>query len=339
MRAFLVLFILVVFCSCSNDTEIKASAEEMQKSDSIADKLNSPELKNINNLLRNNPSQAELYFQRAVIYRKLTLWKEAENDIKRAIKIDSNKVEYHMELADIYFASNQTRKSKEALEKIIKKFPQHTQAYLKLGELYYFVRKYKEASDMVNKAIRLEPDNADAYFLRGNIFREAGDTSKSISSFQTAIELNPTNDDAWYDLGLMYYHKKNSLALQYFQKALQLKKSVRNLFAYGSALQRFGKYEDAIRVYDTILKIQPDELAAKFNKGAIMVDVYYKFGEAMDIFKEILQKDSTNIPARLALAWCLENTGKRKSAVEEYKKVLKFQANNPKAVDALNRLE
>lgn len=339
MRPLLLLLILTVFFSCSGDSELTESAEEVQKSDSIADKFNSPELKNINTLLRNDPSNPELYFQRAVIYRKLALWKEAENDIKRAVKIDSNKVEYYMEMADMYFASNQSRKSKETFELIIKKFPSHTPAYLKLGELYYFVRQYKEASDMVNKAIRLEPDNADAYFLRGNIFREAGDTAKAISSFQTATELNPTNDDAWYDLGLMHYHKKNPLALQYLQKALQLKKSVRNLFAFGSALQRFGKYEDALRIYDTIIKIQPEELAAKFNKGAIMVDVYNKFDESMVIFKEILLKDSINIPARLALAWCMENTGKRKSAVEEYKKVLKIQPNNPKAVDALNRLE
>lgn len=339
MRTLLFLFVLMAIFSCSGDYELEASAEEIQKSDSIAGKYNSPELKNINNLLRNDPSNPELYFQRAVIYRKLALWKEAENDIKRATKIDSTKVEYFMEMADMYFASNQSRKSKETFEKIIKKFPSHTPAYLKLGELYYFVRQYKEASDMVNKAIRLEPDNADAYFLRGNIFREAGDTAKAISSFQTATELNPTNDDAWYDLGLMHYHKRNPLSLQFLQKALQLKKSVRNLFAFGSALQRFGKYEDALRIYDTIIKIQPDEPAAKFNKGAILTDVYNQYDKAQDIFEEILMKDSMNIPARLALAWCLENTGKKKTAMEEYKKVLKFQPNNPKAVEALNRLE
>ncbi|MCX8081070.1 MAG: tetratricopeptide repeat protein [Bacteroidia bacterium] len=339
MQKFFIVLIFLVFIGCSPSSDQMQDKKESERADSIALKLNSKELKNINDLLRNQPSNPDLYYQRGVIYRKLGLWKESENDLKRAIKLDSTKVEYFMELSDMYFASNQSRKSKETLESVTKKFPNHAPAYLKLGELYFIVRQYKEASDMVNAAIRLEPDNADAYFLRGNIFREAGDTSRSISSFQTATELNPENTDAWYDLGLMYYHKKNPLSLEIFRKCLNMKKSVRNLYAFGSALQRFQKYDDALKIFDTILKIQPREPAALFNKGAILADVKNRYDEAAAIFETIISFDSTNVRARLARAWCMENLGKKKSAIEEYKKVLKIEPNQPKAVEALNRLQ
>lgn len=334
---FLFLFPVFFFISCRGDDGIQAESEERQ-SDSIARKFNSPELKTINDLLRKQPAEASLYYQRGVIYHRLALWKQAENDVRRAIRLDSNKVEYYMKLTDVYFSSNQTRKSKEVLEKVIQMFPEHTDAYMKLGELYFIVRQYKQAAEMVNSALRLESDRADAYFLRGNIYREWGDTSRAISSFQTVVELDPGHEDAWYDLGLLFFFRNQQLCLDYFKKALSLKASARNLYAYAQAHQKFGNYEEALRWYDTLLHKYPEDANALFAKGAIYADIYKRYTDAEKIFEKILTQDSSYISARLAKAVCMEKTGRKHAAREEYKKVLKLQPDNARALEALNKL-
>jgi len=334
---FLLTVLWCLFCWQCSDSSSAVDAD-IKHSDSLAQRLSSPELKNINELLRKNPSESSLYFQRGVIYRKLRMWKESENDLQRAIRLDSNHVEYYMELADLYFTSNQGRKCKETLEKIIMRFPKHTDAYLKLGELYYIVKQYKFAADEVNKALKLESDRADAYFLRGNIYREWGDTNRAISSLQTATELEPENNDYWYDLGILYFYKHSPLAVPVLQKAVSLKRSTRNLYALAQAFHKKGEYEPALRYYDSILMLDSTYLQAWYAKGALLADERKNYSEAEKIFMYIRQKDSFYVPARMALAWCWENTGKKHQAKEEYKKILKLHPDYTAAVEELNRL-
>ena len=69
-------------------------------------KLNSPELKALNEKLLKNPNDAALYNQRAKIYMVFKQFDEAIGDGLRAMNLDSTKAEYYVTLADVYFTSN-----------------------------------------------------------------------------------------------------------------------------------------------------------------------------------------------------------------------------------------
>src|SRR5258708_36725426 len=100
------IFLLTVFAvvSCSpKETKEEVKAE---KHDSLVEKINSPELKAINELLLKDPQDDSLYNKRARIYISLKQMDEAMGDVNRAMKIDSTKGSYYVTLADIYFASN-----------------------------------------------------------------------------------------------------------------------------------------------------------------------------------------------------------------------------------------
>ena len=137
--------------------------------------------------LLNDPSNPALYDKRAKVYLTLRQFTEAENDSKRAIKIDSLQATYYLTLVDVYFAGNKTRESKELLETTARKFPDNIESLLKLAELYFLVQRYQEGIDYVNKALKLDENLAKAYYIKGSIYRESGDTARAISSLQTAV--------------------------------------------------------------------------------------------------------------------------------------------------------
>jgi tetratricopeptide (TPR) repeat protein len=111
----IVIIFLIAF-SCTTETVI--NQEEINKADSISIKLNSPELKAVNQELLKDPSNGELYHKRSLIYFKLNQLLDATGDALRAIRIDSVKANYYLSLADIYFAQNKTKLAKETLELI-----------------------------------------------------------------------------------------------------------------------------------------------------------------------------------------------------------------------------
>ncbi len=210
---FLVLAITVVSCSPKETTEEVV----VKKNDSILDKLNSPELKAINEALLKDSNNDSLYNERARIYIGLKQFDEALGDAARALKLDSTKARNYVRLADVYFATNKTRFSKETLERAVKKFPEDTEALLKLAELFYLVRQYENAITHINKALKVDENMANAYYLKGSVFKEMGDTAKAISSLPTAIEQDPKFFDAFLDAGILYASRRNPLAFEYYE--------------------------------------------------------------------------------------------------------------------------
>ena len=101
-QSILFLFLLIALGSCKNNSKEELKTEPIIN-DSLSIKLNSPELKAVNAELLDNPNSAELYNKRANIYITLKQLKEAVNDAKRAIKLDSTKTDFYMTLVDAYY--------------------------------------------------------------------------------------------------------------------------------------------------------------------------------------------------------------------------------------------
>src|ERR1043165_3423094 len=100
---FLVIFLAIFLFSCNRDKKNEDILDAVNN-DSLAIKLNSPELRAINEKILADPENASLYQQRALVYLGMRELPPAVNDSKRAIRLDSTKAEYYLTLADVYFA-------------------------------------------------------------------------------------------------------------------------------------------------------------------------------------------------------------------------------------------
>ncbi|HRD40168.1 MAG TPA: tetratricopeptide repeat protein [Bacteroidia bacterium] len=183
LKSVTVILAAFLMFSCKSGENKEVVKQEIK--DSLIEKLNSPELKAVNEKLKNDPNNAELYNERAKIYIRLKQFDAAIGDAQRSLKIDSTNANYHLTLVDAYFADNKTRQAKETLELVAKKFPDNIEGLLKLGELFFLVRQYESALTQINKALKIDENMARAYYLKGSVFKEMGDTTKAISSMQT----------------------------------------------------------------------------------------------------------------------------------------------------------
>lgn len=328
--------LLLVSCDSNENRELK---QDNLKADSLSIKLNSPELKAINAKLLEEPGSSTLYNSRAQIYLNLRQFKEAANDAKRAIKLDSTVVDYYHTLTDIYFSENSTRLAKDLLEIIERKFPDNTAALLKLAEIYFLVKQYQKAIDYVNKALKIDENIAKAYYIKGSVYRESGDTAKAISSLETVLEQDNKNEDAFYDLGVMFAARKNVLALDYYKNALQINPNNTNtLYALAKFLQDIGKTDEAIVQYESILKLDKQCETCCYNLGAIYLEIKKDNKKALEYFTKAIEINSNYLEAYFARGYTYTKLKDKESAKADYNMCLKLQPNYEAAVEAINEM-
>src|SRR5690606_20198646 len=88
---------------------------------------------------------------------------------------------------------------------------------------------FAKADYYISSSLRIDPYSPDPYFTRGLIYRSdyyiTGREESwkiAVSSFQTAIEQEPDYYEAYVELGVMHAEKGDSIALEYYNSALDI---------------------------------------------------------------------------------------------------------------------
>lgn len=335
-RIFLLPLAVVSLVACNPGAEKK---DPSQAQDSLFTKVNSPELKRINDLLMTSPNDPELYLKRGRVYMQLKDFEAAVADGERAVKLDSTRDSYYLFLTDAYFFGNHTRQAKEILERCVKNVPNSTEAYLKLAELYFYVKKYQEAINNINAALKIDENIAKAYFLKGMCYKESGDTAKAISSLQTACEQDNEYYDAYVEVGRLLALKRNTLCIQYFNNALKINpKSTEVVYLVGKFYQDARKYKEAVDAYQKLIQMDPNHKYAFYNLGAIEYVATKDRQKAMGYFTRAINIDPQYAEAYLARGICYEDLKDTDNAIADYKMAVQYKTNFDDAISNLNRL-
>ena len=323
--------------SCKPD--ITDTQENTARADSLFKVINAPELKAVNQKIMDNPNDGHLYIERAKLYLKYKQLEDAINDAKRAIRIDSTQAEFYITQADIFFAANETKNCKDVLEKVVAKFPTNIDGLLKLGELFYFVKQYEYAFAKINQALKINPNLAKAYYLKGNIYKETGDTAKAISSLETAIEQDNKNYGAFLDLGLIYASRKNGIALEYYDNAININPlSSEALYAKAKLLQDLDKIDESIIVYNRILQNDSLHVFSLYNLGAIELEHHKNVDKALGYFNKAIHANPKYAEAYFARGVCYQELKDKNNAMADYSMCLQLKPNYLPAVEAINTM-
>jgi len=101
--------------------------------------------------------------------------------------------------------------------------------------------------------------------------------------------------------------------------------------------QEAGQEEDALKSYEQVLQIDGTDVQALQS----IAQIHEKRNEplkAAGIYERILAGYPQDIPTRLRLAGMYEQAGQKQKAIEQYREVLKRDANNTIAKESLQRL-
>jgi tetratricopeptide (TPR) repeat protein len=92
---------------------------------------------------------------------------------------------------------------------------------------------------------------------------------------------------------------------------------------YANALYYLGRYKEALKIYNNILEIYPNDIDALVNRGI----VHYRLGDIQSAelsFDKALKIDKNNFDALLYKTLVLNRLGKREQAIEYYDSISKI---------------
>ncbi len=331
---------ILLFAGCHNKATKQVQQQHGKDTTKAAVDTISPRIAALTSRIAGNIRDADAYWQRGKLEVLQRNANAALGDFTQAINIDSTKDTYYYNRADVYFTAGRTRDSKNDFEKCISLNPRNTDALLKLGEIYFYVRKYKESIDLIDRALKVNRYLAKGYFMKGMIFLEEKDTTKALSSMQTAVEQNTSYFDAYIELGLIYAHRFNPHAIDYYNAALNINPhSIEPYYDKGIFYQSVKDFDKAIECYNQLLQIDSTYKFALYNIGFIH---FYKgddYKVALNYFNKAIISDSSYTMAYYARGNCYEQLKDYKNALADYDHAIAQDAGFEEAKEARNDLK
>ncbi len=325
---------LVLF-SCQSNTEKKEAKEPVEEGNSVLAKLDA-----LNTNINNNPNNAEFYNERAVFYNEQQEFTQAFKDITSALEIDSTISKYHVTLSDTYLGMGKLQKTIQSLEKAISLDAENTEAYLKMAEMSLVVRDYKKTLAYIDKVLKIDELESKAYLLRGVVMIENGDTLRGVRNFQKAIDVNQDYFEAHLQLGILYADKKNDLAIDYFNNALNIMPgNIDVMYFLAMYYQDTENFEKAIQTYNSILDIDPGFFIAYYNIGYINLVHNNDFPAAIEYFSKTIELNPDYAEAYYNRGFAYELLKDVENSRKDYQKTLEVHPNYELAIDGLNRID
>lgn len=321
--------VCLLFAACENDT--KKSAKDAT--------YDEPALQKISEEIKDDPDNADLYFQRAVILDHLERDSLALIDYTTAISLDSTQAGYYSAVGDMLFENKDINGSLKWIEKALALNPEDRRAHLKLAKVLLFIEEYQQALNEINLVLKQDVYDPEGYYLKGMVYKNLDDTSKAISSFLTALQVEPTYRDAMIQLGIMYGKQNNKLALDYYDNAYKIDTTdVFPLFARGVYFQDNEDFEQAKLEYINAILKDRYYISAYYNLGYIYMqqDSLQKSFRQYDIVTKLTPQDPEGYFNR---GLCYELMGKKEEAIIDYKQALVFDENYAEPKERLQKLE
>jgi tetratricopeptide (TPR) repeat protein len=332
--SFFVGLILLFLAACNNQT-----SEKTYEDDDDTEYINmAPEKTYLDSLLKKDPNNSELYYQRAKFNFKNGIKHAALADIYSAIHLDSTVAKYYYLGGDLFVELGEGNKAIQLMSKGISMLPEDEELYLRAAEYNFYMGYHQSSINFLNDLLRLNKFNADAYFLKGMVYKDLADTTKSISNFQTCVEQDPEHYNCFMQLGLLFSAKKDDIAIRYFENALLLEPNSREAI-YGIAYhhQRLKRLDTAIDEYKKIVAVNPKDSEIYYNIGYcyMLADSLDKAFTNFDIATKI---DPAYAGAYYMKGYVSELANNIAMAKFNYSQAAKMLPNDPKVLEAMNRI-
>ncbi len=288
----------------------------------------------LDNALKGDPDNSRSWFKKAVIHKEEGASGEALQAINRAIQIEYADPEFFLLKGEILTDLDRPDRAIVFLTRAEAAGERNGKLYTFLARNYLKLGKPDEARKAVDRLLKIDKSDI-SHMLAGKAYAELGDSLLAVTEFEKAILLNPKNVEAYIGLADIYESGAHfSKAETNLDIALELDKSNTDLMRRKAQLLRQrGSYDSAIFMYRRVADQAPDEVswynvaqvyyragrydsARKFVDRSLLarqdypdalllkartLDRLRNYSEAMEVYTQIIEADSTDNLARTEL--------------------------------------
>ncbi|HAZ48713.1 MAG TPA: hypothetical protein DDW76_27460 [Cyanobacteria bacterium UBA11369] len=169
-----------------------------------------------------------------------------------------------LELAHLLYAIGRIEQAVEEYRQVMERQPQLIDVRLKLGKLLQLMGQEAEAVAVYQSALPLLRDRATRQHIGGLIAICQGDTERAIAAFESAASNEPHNSSHWLALGQVQMGREDGVAaLRAFDAVLSLNPDdiVASINSY-DALMAVGNFRQAQQRLSKVLELAADDFRA-----------------------------------------------------------------------------
>lgn len=333
-KILLFVWVVATLVACS---ETEQSVEETSVTQEVVKKEDP--FRDINNKIKADPNNVELYIERGRIAVESDNADLALSDLERAKNIDSLNANVWVYAGQLNYLGGNLDLAKESYLRAVKLDGTNKDALTELAKLNFQLRDLKEAFKYANDAIRVDQQYYLPYYVKGIILLASGDTAKAVSAMQTSLELNPDFYEGFIHVGTLYDEAKKDLALDYYNSAISSNSKKPEAYYYKALyLQNTERLQEAYEVYNEILDIDSTFTFAYYNQGFICLEYLGDFEIGIERFSLAIKHNPDYYDAYYNRGLCYENLNQYTKAEADYKLALSIKPDYDLAANGLSRV-
>jgi tetratricopeptide (TPR) repeat protein len=197
---------------------------------------------NLNEVLKRDSLSWVAYYYRGICHKNLLQFEEAKNDLLAAQKID----------------------------------PRQAATCIELGEIYHLQHTFSKASSEYEKATEIDPRVVQAYYNLGSLFLEKGDIKKAFRYYQKCNEVDSRFAQAYMMQGLLKFKvkKKDNESITLFNKAIEADSTYSlTYFWRGLAYISLDQPVEALKSWNTLLQLAPENFLYTLMRGCLYIEL------------------------------------------------------------------
>ena len=217
-------------------------------------------LKDYTEYLNKNKSSHEVYFKRALVYEKLGMIEEAQNDLKISCMYEYAKA-CNYELAKKDGGSGGSTATDES--------GRSSTEWITTAIDYIDIENYSDAVVALNAALTLDPNLTEAHLFRGLSFSKLGRYNEALDDYNKVLTADPNNLKALNNRGVVYWKlERYDEAMNDYRTSLSISPNDYIVLNNRGVLNfQMGNLEAARNDFDKVISLKPDFAPAYLNRG------------------------------------------------------------------------
>ncbi|MFD0835567.1 tetratricopeptide repeat protein [Mariniflexile aquimaris] len=212
---------------------------------------------------------------------------EADKLLNELYSLDPTNEEIFIQKANIFSKKDDHEQAIAVLKQALELTDDVVDLYSLIGMEYLFLDKFEEAKEYFMKCLNEDSEDYSSLYNIIYCFEFLNQTEEAVAYLNEFLDTNPYCEVAWHQLGKQYYTLKNyKKALAAFDFAIISDDTfVGAYLERGKVLEKLKKFEEAIENYTITLKLdEPTSFALlrigncyeKLKNDELAVQYYYK---------------------------------------------------------------
>lgn len=223
--------------------------------------------------------------------------------------------------ADRYHA-NDYEAAGALLDGILNRNPDHAEALFYKARIFHEGRNLPAALDSYARAVKLDPTSANSCGYMAVALSQSDRHDEALKLFHRAVDLDPRSSLWCFYLGVEYYGVALTAEARYYLKAA-IRLMPYNLAAYRYLADIYEKVEEPIKAMETLrtaVKILPEDTYSRGRIAAICVSLGW-YEQAIREYDGLIKIDRAQAAEHYAKrAACYEALGQYERAEGDYRK-------------------